>query len=336
MFSLLLSWSAFSLYAQSDKVKAYVEQGIALHDKGDYKGAIEEYQKALALDAASPMVNYEIASSYFAAKDYDKALKHINVTLQKETEFADHAYILKGSVLDLQGKSKEAIAVYKNALRTHQDNYLLYYNLALTLFNSKASVTETTDALKHALRLNADHASSHLLLGYVMMDQGKRVQSLLALYNFLLLEPKSGRAEEALGILLQQLQQGVERTDEKTINILASNKTVKDEFAAAELSLSLLEASKTLEKNKDKTEHELFVDNTKTFFSLMGNLKKDHKGFWWDFYVPFFAAMESAGHTETFGYYIWLSKNNVKVNQWLDKNDSRIKQFSKWYEDYKR
>lgn len=324
------------IFAQDADVKQFVKQGIELHDNGDYKGAIDMYQKALKLDSKSALVNYEIASSYFSAKNYAKALQHIEVVLAANTDYLDQAYILKGSALDQQGKSKEAIEVYEGAIKRYKGNYLLYYNLALTLTNSKGDKEKIIQSLQQALRLNPAHASSHLLLGYTMLEEGKRVQSLLALYNFMLLEPKSGRSQDALSVIIAQLGQGVEKKDSKTINVLVSPNKESDEFSATEMMLSLLQATNIGEESKDKSEHELFIKTTESFLSILSELKKENKGFWWDFYVDFYSSMKENNNVTTFCYYIWQVKNNVKVNRWLQDNPSKITRFSKWYDAYQQ
>jgi tetratricopeptide (TPR) repeat protein len=332
--ALLALACSTQIFAQDAEVKQFVKQGIELHDNGDYKGAIALYQQALKLDSKSPMVNYEIASSYFESKNYAKAMEHINVVLASNSNLMDQAFILKGSVLDLQGKKKEAIDVYESAIRQYKDNYLLYYNLALTLTNSKGDEEKITNALQQALKLNPTHASSHLLLGLTMMNEGKRVQSLLALYNFMLLEPKSSRSENALIIIMEQLKQGVEKKDSTTIKVLVSPPDKNDAFSAVDMMLSMQQAYNVGEESKDKSEHELFIKTTESFLSILTELKKDNKGFWWDFYVDFYSSMKENNNVTTFCYYIWQVKNNVKVNRWLQDNPSKITRFSKWYNSY--
>ncbi len=332
---LILLIFASKAYAQTDELKKFVDTGVELHDKGDYQGAIEQYKKALLIDPKSPLANYEISSTYFALKEYDQAIEHSNKVIAENSKYVDQAYIMKGSALDLMGKAKEAVSTYKEAIKSYSANHLLNYNLGFTLYNSK-DYTGAEEALQKALTIKPSHASSHLLLGYLKIAQNNRVKALLALYNFLLLEPKSNRGKPALEILSSELKKGVTQENEKSTTITLAASKESEEFKAAELMLSLLEASKNLEKNEGKTEAELFADNTKSFFSVLGELKKNNQGFWWNYYVDFFYALANNNHVETFCYYISQSKEDEKNRDWLKSNKDKIDAFSKWYNEYDR
>lgn len=321
--------------AQDAAITNFVNEGIKLHDKGDYEAAVDLYKKALLLNPNSAIANYEIASSYLALKNYQNAINYSNKVIAASSDYVDQAYIIKGTALDLSGKPKEAVKVYKEGIKKHNSNYLLYYNLALTASKSK-DYSEATDALVKGLQINPAHASSHLLLGNIMAVQKHRVKSILALYNFLLLEPKSKRATPAYNLLEEQIKKGVKKENEKSVTVTLPGKNDDDEFYTAELMLGLLEASKTNEANKNKTAMELFTENSNSFFSILGEMKKDNHGFWWNFYVEYFYDMANNNHTEAFCYYIYqLSKPDI-YNAWFADNLPKLEAFSTWYSNYER
>ncbi|MCL2101892.1 MAG: hypothetical protein FWH22_09310, partial [Fibromonadales bacterium] len=107
------------------------------------------------------------------------------------------------------------------------------------------------------------------------------------------------------------------------------------EFSAAEMMLAMLEASNSLEKNKDKTPEELFVNNSESFFSTLGVLKENGKkksNIWWDFYIPFFYDLAKSEYIDVFCYYISISSNE-KAIEWLETNDDRFEDFGKWIKE---
>lgn len=307
----------------------FITEGIKLHDKGDYTGAIEFYKKALQSDKNSIHASYEMASSYLALKDYANALKYADKVIARNLDYVDQAYILKGSALDLMGRKPEAINTYKLALKKYKTNHLLYYNLALTSFNVK-NYNDAEDALQKALKLNPLHASSHFLLGMSMMGQGKRVQSILALYNFLLQEPKTKRSASALRALEDEWKNaGKEKAGSKTVPA----KKEDDEFSTATLMLDMLEAAKNNEANKNKPAITLFAENTNMLFTILGEAKKDKKSFWWNFYVDYFYTLANNHHTEALCYYITQSKDDA-YDVWLTDNRPKMEAFSEWYTKY--
>jgi tetratricopeptide (TPR) repeat protein len=319
-FSIFLSASLWAQEAQSN----FIIEGIKMYDKADYEGALEMYKKALSSNPASIQAKYEIASVYMQLKDYTNAIKYSEKVIAANRDYVDQAYILKGSALDNLHKPAEAVAVYKLALKKYPKNQLLYYNLALTSFGLKDFKT-TDDASIKALKLNPLHANSHFLLALSQLTQGKRVPAMLALYNFLLLEPKSKRSPSALQAL-----------DDEWKKITVKQKPGDkdgDEFYTASLMLDILEASKSNEANKNKPAIVLFAENTNTFFTTLGESKKVKKDFWWNFYVDYFYTLSKNNHTEALCYYITQSKDNA-YDEWIKDNLKTMEAFSEWYTKY--
>jgi len=328
---LLFIFLLTGAFAQGS-VSELISEGIKLHDKGEYTDAIDLYKKALLLDKRSAHANYEIASSYFAIKDYENALKYADIVIAINSDYLDQAYILKGSVQDATGKPLEAMKTYKKAIQKYPNNHLLHYNLALTSFNLK-QYKDAENALQRALKIDQTHASSHFLLALTMLTQEKRVQGILALYNFLLLEPKSKRTAAALKTLEEELEKGAKQDGKKSVTITMPNNKEDDEFYTAELMLRLLASSKYNETNKNKTAFQLFTENSKSFFTILGEMKKNKKGFWWNFYVDYFYTLATKDHTEAFCYYITQSKDNA-YTEWMQDNLPKMQAFSEWYTKY--
>jgi len=304
----------------------FIIEGIKMYDKGDYEGALEMYKKALASNPASVQAKYEMASTYLQLKDYNNSIKLSDKVIAANRDYVDQAYILKGSALDYLLKPQEAANTYKQALKKFPKNHLLYYNLALTSFNLK-DYKETDAALQQSLKLNPLHASSHFLLGLSMVTQGKRVQAMLALYNFLMLEPKSKKSVSVLETLEEEWSKGTSKK--------ASAKKETDEFNTADLMLDVLESSKNNEANIKKPAVILFAENTNTFFTILGESKKDKKGFWWNFYVDYFYKLALNHHTEALCYYITQSKDGA-YDEWVKEKENlkKMEAFSEWYTKY--
>ena len=318
--------------AQSNKIPELIQEGIQLHDNGDYDGAIQKYFQALQLDPESPLVNYEIAFSYYQKKEIEKAKQYLNKALVKDSDSYLSAAVLYGSILDDTGNAKKAIKFYKKALKRYPDNYLLNYNIALTYYNGK-EYQKAEEYLITAITDNVMHTSSHLMLGYIKNSQGIRTKSLLPLYFFLLLEPNTDRSGDAYQLLISQQNQGVERTSDKNINVsIPFNKKLEDDFSAAETMISMVASSKYLEENKDKTEMELFSESNDSFFKILGELKKENTGFWWDLYVPFFYELALAGYTETYSNYI-SQNQETSAREWLENNEDKLDTFFSWLEE---
>jgi tetratricopeptide (TPR) repeat protein len=243
------------------------------------------------------------------------------------------AYIVKGSSLDYLGRREESIKLFEKGIKRFGDHHLLYYNLGYNYYQIK-NYQKAEAAFSKAIITNPSHASSHLLLGYVMEAQKKKVQSILALHHFLLLEPGSERAKGAYKLLIEQFSGNVQHDKDKPnqINIFISSEP-DSEFGAAEMMLSMLEASKSVEENKGKSESELYKANTESFFKILGELKKKkNKGIFWELYVPFFYKIAKSPHMDTYCYYVSQSSKEESVN-WLKANKGKVEGFANWVND---
>ncbi|MCX2745313.1 tetratricopeptide repeat protein [Mangrovivirga sp. M17] len=315
--------------AQSD-IEKFVKEGIQYHDKGEYEKAIETYEKALELNPESSLVNYEIALSYFEKGDYKAALQYSDVVLKQNKDHMLPAYIIKGSALDMLGKTKESIKLFNKAIKKSGEHFLLYYNLGLNYYKINELDNAEENIIK-AIELNPSHSSSHLILASIHNEKGNTIQTLLASHYFLLLEPNSQRSPEGYAILQKRFGGNVTKDENevKTINIMLSSND-DSQMGAAELMVSMLEASKSLDENKGKTDDEMFVQNTEKFFKILGELReKKNKEIWWNFYTPLFYEIAKSEHLEAYCKYITQS-GNENSKKWLLENPDQLKAFGDW------
>lgn len=313
-------------YAQISEVDSLVEAGIAFHDNGEFEKAIGVYQKALNIDANSSVVNYEMAFSYLSAGDYINAEKYSKKVIELDNSDLLGAYVTYGSALDLQGKTTESIAVYEKAMESYE-HYLLYYNHAISCYNN-GDIDKAYDSAIKALNNNFSHASSHLILSQIMAEKGNRIKAMLPLYFFLLIEPASPRAQMQYPVLRNYMDQGVTQKSDKDIETSIPVNSDPD-FGTAEIMISINKPSSHLEENKDKTDLQVFAQSNESLFKILGELKKENTGFWWDYYVTFFNDLANAGLAETFSYYISQTQG-MEVDTWFDEHNTDFERFKNW------
>lgn len=321
-----------NLFGQDDKVKELVSQGTELHDQGKYDEAITKYKMALSIDNNSTLANYELSYTYMVTEKYSDAIKYSKKVIEQNSENQHGAYIVLGSSLDMSGKADKAIKAYEEGLIKFPSSNLLNYNLALTSYNQK-DYEKAEKAAINAIIAKPKHGSSHVILSAIMQAKGERVMSLLPAYYFLMLEPNSKRSLINYNNLLKQLGQGIERKSGNDINVNIPFSSSHDSlFGAAEMMVSLLAASRFTDENKGKSDMEFFVETNSGLFSVLGELKKENSGFWWDFYVSKFYDLVQSKNLEAFSYYISQSTNSESVNQYIASNPDKIKQLKDWME----
>ncbi|WP_121666518.1 tetratricopeptide repeat protein [Mesonia aquimarina] len=240
---------------------------------------------------------------------------------------------VQGSALDMLGKTNESIKLFERAIKKTDGHYLLYYNLGLNYYKINDFENAEENVIK-GIELNPNHSSSHLMLANIHNQKGNAVQTLLSSHYFLFLEPNSQRSLDAYSMLQQNFGGNVSKDNDKpnTINILLSPNN-DSQFGAAELMVSMLEASKSLEENEGKSDDEMFVENTEKFFKVLGELKNEkNKEIWWTFYTVFFYELAKSEHLEVYCKYI-TQIGNENSKKWLEENTDALSKFDKWLRD---
>ena len=116
----------------SSEAKDLINRGIQAHDAKNYEQAIQLYQDALKIDTANVEAIYEMALSYSTKGEYQRSLDVASKSTKYNSPFLSGFYLVMGTNLDELGKTKDAIDVYKSALKHFSSDYLLYYNLGLS------------------------------------------------------------------------------------------------------------------------------------------------------------------------------------------------------------
>ncbi|MDL2255905.1 tetratricopeptide repeat protein [Parabacteroides sp. OttesenSCG-928-G06] len=328
LFLFVLSLTSLRGQEVSEKemvIDSLVSLGIAYHDAGEYKKAIRLYEEALKIDPESEVIQYEIAISLVETGDYYGAIELCDRLIERDDKFALLAYNTKGSCLNYLGKTDEAIDNYLEGISKSDEFYLLYYNLGLA-YHTKGELALAEEAFLQTIGLNPQYGNAHLNLARTMIRMNRRVESLLALYYYLLIEPVSENTEWAYNNLtlllnLNTLPEGVEDVIDESLSDLET----------VDVILSRLAIINAREIDTEKTEVEKLIRSTNAFFSSLGDIKKKNKpqGFWWDFYVPFYAHIHSWNYVNVYCHYISRYYFDYST-EWLNQNSVKLKAFSDW------
>ena len=324
--------------------KMAVQQAVILHDAKKYDEAIAKYLAVLAENPDSTLALYELAMSYAATGDKEKA---------KETAFRGTRYIsddlplfygVIANALDDEGKTEEAIKIYRDAedilkhypeLKSHLSS--IYYNLAITYFRQK-KYAESKAELKRAVENNFSYASPHYLLAVIYNGTKYRIPAFLAAARFASLEHNSPRTGSSIKIITDILKVAQKDPTTGKINIFLDLNAPKDEgdFGIFDLMLGTLTSVRG-EDDKNKTDNEMFTDAIGTVIALLAEDKKIGSTFVGKQYVPFMVDMKKNGHVEAFGNMVLYvnNNNNADAAKWLDANKSKLVAFLDWAKAYR-
>jgi tetratricopeptide (TPR) repeat protein len=322
--------------------KALIQQGIALHDAKKFDEAIAKYRQVLADNPDCTQAMYEMALSYFNKPDSEKALEiSFKGTQYKSRELALF-YGIIASIWDTQGKSLDAVKLYQDGIKLLKDEKGfeeqlagLYYNLGVTYARQK-KYPEARELLKNAVELNFGYASPNYMLAEIFYGTKYKVPAVLAAARLISLELNSARTKRSVLIFLDVLKAA--KKDEQTgnINIFLDMNAPKDEgeFAMYDLLLGTLTAVRD-EKEKDKSDEEVFAGAIDTFIAILEEDKKLSKTFVGKTYIPFMAEMKKKGYSKVLAYMILQQNGNKTAEKWLVENNQLLTDFVNWSKTYK-
>jgi tetratricopeptide (TPR) repeat protein len=333
----------FTTFGQSgDNPTALLKKGIALHDKGDYAGAIKIYDEILKQEPDNTEVLYEKTLSLMQQGNYQECIDLCKELLKRfpDNEYNKAVYINYGTALDHLKKPEEAIKVYSDGINKYPKAALLYFNRAVTENIYKQTDKAIAD-LKRSVSLNPLHTTSHLYLGLLMASSNKTA-AMMSLSTFLLIEPAGQRAERALTQLLNLAGSNVEKKDAKNISISLPSELVdstikmEDDFRSAELAMSMM-AALDLSKKDKKNVAEKLSEKLSMIVGLITERQKENNqpGFYSSFYVPFLKSLKEGGYFETAGYIMCTASEEKDVKKWISKNKGKIDELYSYMRGYK-
>ncbi|NDV79130.1 tetratricopeptide repeat protein [Dysgonomonas sp. 511] len=319
---LFLSLATLTANAQTSSEKL-IREGVALHDKGRYKDAIDLYKQALEVNPSSMSAVYEMSLSYLHLKDYENAIRFSSRVISANFPLLlMDAYIVKSTAYANQGKYNDAIKLLNEALDRCGDEYLLHFNLGLSYFNKK----ENRMAVRHlrqAIQIDATHSSAFLLYAYALNDMGRWVQSFYSFHFFLLLEPNTARSKDAFAEMMDILNASLEE---------APDKLTQEEGIDRKRIYDLIK-TKRPKATDDKIQYKFFEEVSKSIFFTFGQFQDNTQGsLFWLFFVPTFDEILGSGHFETYCRYVSVSYFPESLS-WWEKNKTQVDNFIDWFEN---
>lgn len=325
----------------TDAQKAVIQEGIRLHDQKQFDAAIAKYQQVLAENPDSTLAIYELALSYYTKGEGEKAIETAVRGSKYKSQELPLFYGIIANVIDDVGKPKEAIKIYRDAeailkgdkeLTAHLSS--IYYNLGVTYARQKL-YTEAREELKKAVTHNHSYSSPHYLLSEVYMGTKYKVPAFLAAARLVSLEINTPRTDRA-ALIVRNVFKSAEK-DEKTgdVTIFLNIDAPKDEgdFGMYELFLGTLTTVRE-EKDKNKTQEEVFADAVDTLIALLEEDKKLSSSFVGKNYVPFVAEMKKKGHSKAFSYIVLYKTGSQPAMKWLTENSAKMTDFLTWAKAY--
>ncbi|MFT4071060.1 MAG: tetratricopeptide repeat protein [Dysgonamonadaceae bacterium] len=319
---LLLS---LSVYSQTD-VSSLIRQGVRLHDKEDYKGAIGFYQQALSVNPNSMPAMYEMSLSYLELKDYAEALKYSTKVINSNFKpLQVDAYVVKSTALAAMEKYQDAITLLKEALVKCGDDYLLNYNLGLSYFKIQDSA-HAIQYLGKSIDKKINDADAYYTYAYALIDQNRYLEALLALDSYLLLEPDGSNSKDVFEDMMDILQN-------KLTVVAGEDKPAQVPGVDMAQVAAIIQKTKTQFPGSDKqAEYQFFQEATKGLLTeFQSKQNEENDGLFWNYFVPTYSDILESHYFDVFCRYISVAAYPESLTWWKS-NKTRVEEFIEWFE----
>ena len=186
--------------ASGDPVVHY-RLGDAHLKAGRLQQAIEEFQKAVALDPLNPVFYNYLGLTYFFDEQYNAAIQAFNQALQLNPNFTDVHNNL-GLVYSEMGDKEKARAEFQEVIRAkaYPTPEVAYYNLGKLSLTDK-NYEEAAFFFQKALEYNPKLPKVHERLGFTYELMGKLEEAEKEYQEALALEPKMIEANYNLAMI---------------------------------------------------------------------------------------------------------------------------------------
>ena len=140
----------------------YDAMGSVLRGRGDFKGAIAQFEKAIQINPARAQTHYYLGWCYQKLGRIDKAKEYYLRTTRLRPN-AVRAYNDIGQILYKQGKVAEAVKIIRKGLGFVPDSVVLHRNLGVLLY-AQGRRDEAIKELRRALEIDPNSVETRTVL----------------------------------------------------------------------------------------------------------------------------------------------------------------------------
>ena len=185
--------------------EAHMNLGVILQEKGDFEGALREYQFAEAINPADITTRLNMGTLYQARKDYVTALNAYDTILQvKPDDLLTHYY--RGTALKERGQLEDAVREFQFVLSRDPKNVKAKENLFDTIKKFPDS-QNVSDIFKTFANNNPTDAFAQYKYGFHLHSLKMLDEALVYYKKTIVLDPKFVDAYLNMAVLYKEKNQ---------------------------------------------------------------------------------------------------------------------------------
>ncbi|TAG92647.1 MAG: tetratricopeptide repeat protein [Oscillatoriales cyanobacterium] len=184
----------------ADLAESELFRGRDLQQQGEFQGAIECYERAIAIDANSAIAYSNLGVIKQQLGEFAEAIAHYRKALEIDPNLAEILSNLGSALADV-GETEEAIAVYDRALSLNPNCAEAWINLGLAR-EVQGDLVEAVNCYQQGIQVNPNCAEAYLNLGIALEEQGKLDEALVICQQAIQQFPANVDAHYNLGMVL--------------------------------------------------------------------------------------------------------------------------------------
>ncbi|MBC7384258.1 MAG: hypothetical protein H7296_14925 [Bacteroidia bacterium] len=320
LYSVMLLFYITPARAQKSPVlidaKEIVREGVILYDEENYDAAIKKFIQVHPADSSYFLAQYELSLTYLMTEEY---LKVIAISEQVTAAGCNDPsqYNLWGASLKKLKRYEEALAVYNKAIVCFPYNEMLHVNKGF-LYEGMGEPAKALEVYKNTLKFAPQHSSTHLRLAQMNVNEGNLTQAIMSYTIYLMLEPATKRSLNVLGEFNKLCDGSATNLDSAKI------KVIDREFN----DINFLVSNQVALNDKYKVPGKFSFPVIKQVHLIMeklSELKNPEPGYYADFYLPFFVAVNKTKSFETFALLLLAASDNENISKQVGKKVKEIK-----------
>jgi tetratricopeptide (TPR) repeat protein len=324
--------SSALMAAEAPAPQERFERALALHDSGDYDGAIAIYRQLLTTNPGNAQVEYELTFSTFAKGDMGETVRLATEGARKAGPSQVRYLELLGNAYDNLNRTRDAIDAYRRGIKIEPGYARIRFNLGVAYLR-QGKLRDGRGEFERAIELDPSYASPQFAMANLYRDDGYRVPAILAYGRFLSLEREGQRAMAAAKSLHELINFGVKSEGQGNVNITIDPKPKKDlgDFSGLEMMAALAAGASHLPENQQLNEFDREADTLSMFMTMLAEAAADYRrGFVAKTYVPFYSALVKAGQSVAFAHIALSPLRLDGTDEWLTVHTADVTAFDAW------
>lgn len=320
--------------AATDGVGDRMERAVALHEVGDYDGAIAALREVLAIDPGHADAQYELAYSTFLKGDYPATITLAEKAIASDPQGRSGLYVFLGCSQGMLGDWSKGEATLRKGLETWPEDPVLHFHLGVSL-GGQGKFDAAAAEFEEALKRSPYQASNWRALADSLERAGRKGRAFTAYARSLTLDKGSQGAVRAARRLREMVFEGARSTDGSLrIGVSIPDGGERSEGATESVGMGLVAALRYGDEWKDQTDSRFFVYAVNRVLELLSAMQPDGRerdgDFWGPYAFTYFDEGRAAGHMEAMAYDLLASTGDTEAVHWRRDHTEASRKYRDW------